>query len=287
MKAPDFSYVRAESIDEALEALERFGDEAAVLAGGQSLVAMLNLRIAQPRVVVDINRIPRLDAIRDEGNHIGIGALTRYAAIEASAIVTEHLPLLAAALPHVAHPAVRNRGTLGGSLALADPAAELPACCLALGARLTLVSRHTTREVAMEDWFQGLYETALAPGELIAEIRLPKQRAGTLNRFVEVARRRGDFAIAGLAFSSELSAGIIRSPRLTLLGVGDRTLLARTTMRIIDGSAPHAIDKAALGLALDEDADPLEDPANPAQYRRHLLKVLACRVMDELAMRQQ
>jgi carbon-monoxide dehydrogenase medium subunit len=282
MKAPDFSYLRAGSIDEALGVLDRFGDEAAVLAGGQSLVAMLNLRIARPGVVLDINRIPGLDAIRDGGDDVVIGATARLAAIEANPLVAERLRLLTSALPHVAHPAVRTRATLGGSLALADPAAELPACCLALGARLRLVSSAGIREVAAEDWFQGLYQTALQAGELITEIRIPKPPPGSVSRFVELARRRGDFAMAGIALSTRLEDRAFQAPRLALLGVGDRPLLAHATMRAMQGRTVCDVDDGLLAAALDEDADPLEDPACPPAYRRHVLRVLVRRALDEL-----
>ena len=283
MKAPDVAWLCARSVDEAVDALARFGDDAAVLAGGQSLVPMLNLRVAGAGVLVDINRVPGLDGIRDAGDHVAIGALTRYAALEASPVVREHLPLLACALPHVAHPAVRSRGTLGGSLALGDPAAEMPACCLALAARLVLRGPAGVREVAIEDWFTGLYTTALARGELIVEIRFPKRAPGSVVAFLELARRRGDFAIAGVAVETGLRNGALHAPRIALLGAADRPLLARATMAAVNGLTADAralaIDDAALARALDEDADPHGDPQCPASYRRHALAVLTRRAL--------
>lgn len=282
MKAPDFAYLRPDSVEHALDALARHGDEAVVLAGGQSLMAMLNLRVASAGVLVDINRIPGLDHIRDAGDHLAIGALVRYAELEASAVVQQHLPLIARALPHVAHPAVRNRGTLGGSLALADPAAEMPACCLALGARVVVAGPAGPREVPIEDWFRGLYETALAPGELIVEVRIPKTAAGAVTRFVEIARRRGDYAVAGLALSATPDKATLRSPRLALLGVADRPVLAHTVMNVLDGVPLDELDDDSLASALYVDADPLDDPACPTAYRRHAIHVLTRRTLASL-----
>ena len=287
VKAPDVAWLCARSVDEAVDALARFGDDAAVLAGGQSLVPMLNLRVAGAGVLVDINRVPGLDGIRDAGDHVAIGALTRYAALEASPLVREHLPLLACALPHVAHPAVRSRGTLGGSLALGDAAAEMPACCIALAARLVLRGPAGRREVGIEDWFTGLYTTALAPGELIVEIRIPKRAPGRVHAFIELARRRGDFAIAGVALETGLRDGALHAPRIALLGAADRPLLARATMAALDGRTADArtvaptvaIDDAALAAALDDDADPPGDVQCPAGYRRHALAVLTRRAL--------
>jgi carbon-monoxide dehydrogenase medium subunit len=283
VKAPDFAWLRAGCVEEALDALVRFGEDAAVLAGGQSLMAMLNLRVARAEVLVDVNHVPGLDAIRDAGDHVAIGALVRYAQMEASALVREHLPLLATALPHVAHPAVRSRGTLGGSLALADPAAEMPACCLALGARLVVATQGGERVVPVEDWFRGLYETALAPGELLVEVRIPKVPPGTATRFLELARRRGDFAVAGVALTATPRGGALHGPRLALLGVADRPVLARRAMRALDGVAPGDVSDDALAAMLDADAAPLDDPQCPAAYRRQALRVLARRALSAAA----
>ena len=282
MKAPDFAYLRPDSLEEAIAALARLGDEATVLAGGQSLMPMLNLRATTADVLVDINRIAGLDAIEDAGDHLAIGALARHADLEASPLVREHLPLVAAALPFVAHPAVRNRGTLGGSLALADPAAELPACCLALGAELELAGPAGRRRIRIEDWFLGLYTTALEPGELLVTVRIPKAAPGSVHRFLETARRHGDFAIAGVAFSAVLREGTVHAPRIALLGVADRPVLAGSCMERLAGARPGAVDADVLASALACDTDPPEDPATPAAYRRHALGVLLRRVLASL-----
>src|SRR5882762_4773028 len=176
MKAPRFAYARPASLAEALALLAEYKDDARVLAGGQSLVPMMNFRVAAPKVLVDINRIAGLSGIKVAKNHLRIGALVRHAALERSADIARHLPLVAAAMPHIAHPAIRNRGTLGGSCALGDPAAELPACALALRASFVVAGKKGERRIAAEDFFRGLYATALKGGELLiaAEFPLPK-----------------------------------------------------------------------------------------------------------------
>jgi carbon-monoxide dehydrogenase medium subunit len=280
VKAPDFSYLRVSSLGDALDALARHGEEAMVLAGGQSLMAMHNLRVAQAGVLVDINPVPGLDAIRDVGDHVVLGCLARYAALESSDLVRDYLPLMARALPHVAHSAIRNRGTIGGSLALADPAAELPACCLALGATLVIASRDGEREVAVEDFFTGLYETALGPGELLVEVRIPKSEGAAATHFAELSRRPGDFALAGIAFTARARAGTIHDPRLAVFGVADRPVLARATMQLLADERPGQVDRQALGAALDHDAPAFDDLAHPAAYRRQVVRVLVQRMLD-------
>lgn len=286
MKAPDFHYLRAASVDEALAALARHGEDAMVLAGGQSLMAMHNLRVARAGVLVDINRIPGLDFIRDADDHVAIGCLARFTALQASAVVRSQLPLMARALPHVAHPAIRNRGTLGGSLALADPAAELPACCLALNATVVADSPSGARQIAAEDFFTGLYETALAPGELLREVRFPKAGARACSHFDELSRRRGDFALAGIAFHGQwrgtTPAGGLARARLALFGVAERPVLARETMALLSQIPLGEVPAGDLHAALDRDAEPLDDPTCPAAYRRQALRVLVTRMAAAL-----
>src|SRR5438309_302677 len=191
MKAPRFAYARPASTAEALALLEEHGDDARVLAGGQSLVPILNFRLAAPKVLVDINRIAALSGIKVTRNHIRIGALTRHAELERSADIARHLPIVAAAMPHIAHPAIRNRGTVGGSMALGDPAAELPACALALGATFVVAGKKGERRIAAEDFFKGLYATALKPGELLVAAEFPLPKPGYVSAFGELARRHG------------------------------------------------------------------------------------------------
>ena len=222
MKAPKFRYARADSVKHALELLHAHGEDARVLAGGQSLMPTLNMRLSQPEILIDINRLEELRGIRDDGSAIRIGALARHVEILNSEIVRKRLPLIAEAMPHVAHVAVRNRGTFGGSVALADPAAELPACVLALGATIVLESVNGRREVAAEDYFKGLYETARRDDELLTEIRVPPQEAENVSVFLELARRHGDFAIVGIAACGKVSKGTIEDMRLVYFASEDK-----------------------------------------------------------------
>src|SRR5689334_21879799 len=223
MKAPRFAYARPASVAEALAVLDKHKDEARVLAGGQSLVPMLNFRLAAPRVLVDINRIACLSGIKVAKSHVRIGALTRHAELERSADIAKHLPLVAAAMPHVAHPAIRNRGTFGGSCALADPAAELPACALALGATFVVAGKKGERRVAAEDFFKGLYATALKPTELLVAAEFPVLKPGYTWAFGELARRHGDYAMVGVA-----AHGSKKEIRVVFFGAGDRPQLVES-----------------------------------------------------------
>lgn len=219
MKASRFSYARPSSLDEALALMADEDAEPMALAGGQSLMPMMNFRVARPGVLVDLNRIPGMSGIEETASTVRIGAMTRYSELAASDLVAQKLPLVAAALPHIAHAAIRNRGTIGGSLALADPAAEMPAVALALNATLHLVSKSGTRDVAADDYFQGAYETALEPGELVAAVSFPIAGQGDRFGFHEITRRHGDYAMAGAVVAS---AG--GSVRVAFFGVGDGAL---------------------------------------------------------------
>ena len=258
MKAPRFAYARPASVAEALAVLDKHKDEARVLAGGQSLVPMLNFRLAAPRVLVDINRIASLSGIKVAKSHVRIGALTRHAELERSADIAKHLPLIASAMPHVAHPAIRNRGTFGGSCALADPAAELPACALALGATFVVAGKRGERRIASEDFFKGLYATALKPGELLVAAEFPLPKPGYRSAFGELARRHGDYAMVGIAVHGKGS-----DVRVVFFGVGDRPQLV------------EANDLDALEARADLHAS--------AATKLHLARVLAGRVLKELA----
>ena len=199
MKPAPFAYVRPESLEDAIGVLDEHGEGARVLAGGQSLMATLNMRLSAPEILVDIGRVPGLAGIEETDDGLRIGAMTRHAEVEASDLIASRAPLIASAMPHIAHPAVRNRGTFGGSLALADPAAELPACAVALGARMTIAGKSGTRTVDADAFFQGLYETALEPGEVLTAVDVPRIGAGWKSGFGELARRHGDYAMIGLA----------------------------------------------------------------------------------------
>ncbi|MDP2330511.1 MAG: xanthine dehydrogenase family protein subunit M [Reyranella sp.] len=221
MKAARFEYARPATMPQALELLAHHGNDGAPLAGGQSLMPMMNLRLATPAVLVDIGRIPGLADIALAGDRLVIGAMARHADMLASSLVREHAPLLSSALVHVAHAAIRNRGTLGGSLSLADPAAELPACMVCLDAEIRLISVRGERVVAAADFFKGTYATNRAPDELLVSVAVPRLQSGWRFSFDEFARRRGDFAIAGLAFGAKLAAGRIEQCRVAFCGVED------------------------------------------------------------------
>ncbi|HET9853806.1 MAG TPA: xanthine dehydrogenase family protein subunit M [Methylomirabilota bacterium] len=283
MKPVPFEYHRPASLAETFDLLDRYGDDGRLLAGGQSLVPALNLRLAAPRAVIDINRIPDLDAIRVTAEGLVIGALARQEALERSGLVREHAPLIAMAMPHVGHTAIRARGTIGGSLALADPAAELPACAVALGATIRVGRRGGTRDIAAEDFFRGIYTTALGPGEIVTEILVPRAAAGWRWGFDELARRHGDFALAGLAAGSRSDAGVLAELRLVFFGVGTRPVRARSAEAALAGRRADADALAAAGRALDRDLDPPGDVHGSPALRRHLARVLLARVVGRLA----
>jgi carbon-monoxide dehydrogenase medium subunit len=283
MKPVPFEYHRPASLAETFDLLDRYGDDGRLLAGGQSLVPALNLRLAAPRAVIDINRIPDLDVIRVTADGLVIGALARQEALERSPLVREHAPLIAMAVPHVGHSAIRARGTIGGSLALADPAAELPACAVALGATIRVGRRGGTRNIAADDFFRGIYTTALVPGEIVTEILVPRAAAGWRWGFDELARRHGDFALAGLAAGSRSDAGVLAELRLVFLGVGTRPVRARSAEAALAGRRADADALAAAGRALDRDLDPPGDVHGSPALRRHLARVLLARVVGRLA----
>jgi carbon-monoxide dehydrogenase medium subunit len=283
MKPAPFEYHRPSSLAETFDLLDRYGDDGRLLAGGQSLVPALNMRLATPRAVIDINRLPGLDTIRVTPEGLVIGALTRQEALEASPLVREHAPLLAAAVPHVGHAAIRARGTVGGSLALADPAAELPACAVALEAMIHLRSRRGSRAVAAADFFRGIYTTALEPGEIVTEVVIPRAAPGWRSGFEELARRHGDFALAGLAARVRFEGAAVGEARLVFFGVGPRPVRAHGAEAVLVGRRADADTLGAAGRALDGDLDPPGDIHGSPALRRHLARVLLSRVVSRLA----
>jgi carbon-monoxide dehydrogenase medium subunit len=279
MKAPRFAYARPASVAEALALLAEHKDEARVLAGGQSLVPMLNFRLAAPKILVDINRVAALSGIEVMKNHVRIGALTRHVEIERSADIARHLPLIASAMPHIAHPAIRNRGTFGGSCALGDPAAELPACALALGATFIVAGKRGERRVAARDFFKGLYATALKPGELLIAAEFPRAKPGYASAFGELARRHGDYAMVGVAVHGSAQGGKFSDMRVVFFGVADRPQRAAQFERALDGRPAAAKTVAAALPELDADLSPRADFHGSAATKLHLAKVLAGRVL--------
>lgn len=283
MKAGNFAYLRAASAPDAVAAYRACDGEARYLAGGQSLLASMNLRLQTPSLLIDIARIEALRGIEVEETHLRVGALTRHAELLASAEIAREVPLLAAAAPFVAHPAIRNRGTLGGSLALADPAAEFPAVALALGAGIEIHDGTRVREVAAEDFFIDLYETAIAPGEILTAVRFPRARPGQRFAFNELARRRGDFAIVGLAAAAQFEGETVADVRLAFLSVGPTPMRARKAEAALAGRPLDAASIAAARAALAEDLGEVSgDVQTSAETRLHLAGVLLKRQLEAL-----
>src|ERR1700704_1876974 len=282
MKAPRFAYARPASLVEALALLAEYKDDARVLAGGQSLVPMMNFRVAAPKVLVDINRIAALSGIKVTKNHVCIGALARHVELERSADIARHLPLIAAAMPHIAHPAIRNRGTFGGSCALADPAAELPACAIALGAIFVVAGKKGERRIAAEDFFRGLYATALKAGELIVAAEFPLPKPGYASAFGELARRHGDYAMVGIAAHGSTQVGKFPDMRVVFFGVEDRPGRTARLERALDGQPATQMTVESAIAELDADLSPRADLHGSAATKLHLAKVLAARVLKTM-----
>ena len=283
MKAPPFHYVKPQSLAEVFEILGEHGDDAQILAGGQSLMPTLHLRLSNPAVLVDINGLDELAGISVEGNEIRIGALTRHVDVLESEIVSDRLAVVAQAMPHVAHVAIRNRGTFGGSLAYADPAAELPACMLALDAALIVESRNGRREIAAADFFLGLYETARESDEILVEARIPADPADRVSAFHELSRRHGDFAIVGLAATASATNGHIENLRLAYFGCEDRAKLGAGAADAANGKRLDAATIEAAVNALGEDLDPVANLLGSSATKLHLAKVLTTRALAALA----
>ncbi len=283
MKAPKFDYVRPASLDDALGILAGSGRDAVPIAGGQSLLATLNMRLSAPDLLVDIGDLEELRGISDAGDEIRIGAATRHAEVLESPVVEARLPLLREALGHVAHVAIRNRGTIGGSLALADPAAEIPACVVALGGTLVLARADGRREVPAEAFFKGLFETDRGADELIVEVRLPVQPVGWVSAFAEFARRRGDFAIVGLAALARITQGRFDQLRLAYLGCVDRPRLAAGVAGMVVGRGLPLGDEGALRDMIAAELDPVASPGWSVETKLHLATVLTRRVLAILA----
>jgi carbon-monoxide dehydrogenase medium subunit len=282
MKPARFAYHRPATLDEAWELLERYGPDGRILAGGQSLVPALNMRLATPAALIDINRLPGLDRISLTPEGLVIGALARQEAVEHSPLVARHAPLIAQAMPYVGHLAIRTRGTFGGSLALADPAAELPASVVALGATVRAARRGRVREIPAAQFFRGIYTTALEPGEILTEVVVPPTQPGWRSAFDELARRHGDYALIGLAAHCRVTNGMIDEARLVFTGVGLTPVRATRAEAIVVGRGCDAGVLAEAGQALEADLDPPADVHASVALRRHLARVLLTGVLTRL-----
>jgi carbon-monoxide dehydrogenase medium subunit len=277
VKPAPFAYAKARSVEDAVRLLGEHGDGARLLAGGQSLMATLNMRLSQPSILIDLNGIPGLDGIALHDGEVAIGALVRHAAVAKSDVIISHVPLIALAMPHIGHPAIRNRGTVGGSIAFADPAAELPACFLALGGEADITGARGTRRVKADDFFIGLYETAIGEGDMLTAIRLRVATPGMRYGFAELSRRHGDYALAGLAASARADGSSLKDVRLAYFGVGLTPLRARGAEAAL---AAGSIDDAV--KALGADLDPPDDIQETRAVKMHLAGVLLRRVAAQL-----
>jgi carbon-monoxide dehydrogenase medium subunit len=286
MKASAFAYARATSVDSALQLLASHGQGARVLAGGQSLIPAMNLRLISPDILVDIGGLSELKGAAVHGQVLRIGALTRHADLLRSPETAKHAPLLAEAIAHVAHPAIRNRGTIGGSLAHADPAAELPACMLALNATIVARGSRGERRIAAADFFTGIFETALAVDELLIAVEVPIARPQSAHFFHEFARRHGDYAIAGLAALAVVESGRFADLGLAYFALGDRPALANAAGKLVNVTVTPALVQQA-STALAEELDPHEDQQASGAMRRHLAKVLLARAVAALLRRPE
>ena len=284
MKASAFAYARAASVANALDLLVAHGDKAKVLSGGQSLMPAMNLRLISPEILVDIGGLAELRGIAVNGGMLTIGALTRHVDVLKSPDIATHAPLLREAVSHVAHPAIRNRGTLGGSLAHSDPASELPACMVVLGATIIVHGPRGERRIPANEFFTGIYETALSPQELLVAVEVPVARKDSSHCFHEFARRHGDYAIVGLAAQAIVRREQFADLRLCFFAVGDRPLLAGAAGKLVDVAVTPEI-LADASAALSEELEPQEDQQATPAMRRHLARVLLSRCVSALLSR--
>lgn len=280
MKPAPFKYIAVDSVEEAVAIKADYGDDARFLAGGQSLMPALNFRLAQPDVLIDINAVAGGDEVGVRDGYLHVGALTRYRALQRSAAVTRHAPLISEALPHIAHPQIRNRGTIGGNLSHADPASELPAIMLAMGARIRIRSATGERCVDARSFFIGALCTALDSSEMLIGIELPTPGLRSGTSFLEIARRRGDFAIMGIAALVTLAEdGSCDDVRLAYCGAGDGPVLANDAASALRGSRGGDDDMAAAAALAAREVDPSGSIHASQEYQRHLAGVLTRRAL--------
>lgn len=287
MKPAPFAYFAPTSIEEAVGLLQRYGDEAKILAGGQSLVPLLNMRLARPTALIDINRIPALDGIAVEDGAVTVGARVTERQLERHPAVVDQLPLLVALLKLIGHPQIRNRGTVCGSIAHGDPSAELPAGALALNAEVTATGPSGSRTIAIDDFYLGYLATELAADEIVTQVRFPIPPAGTGWSVQEVARRHGDFALVGAVALLRVEAGTIAAASVVSFGTGGRPLRFPEVEERLAGSAPSETLFSEAAEAVSELVDPDDDVHASAAYRRQVAGVLARRALEEALARSE
>ncbi len=288
MKPAPFEYIAPTSLDEALNALQDHGYDGKLLAGGQSLIPVMNFRLAQPTVIIDLNGVTELDALNEDVNGgVRVGAMVRHSRLEHSETIAQAVPLISEVMPNIAHPQIRNRGTIGGSLAHADPAAELPMIMVTLEAKFRLQRRGGDRWVKAVDFYESLFMTALEPEEILVEIAIPPHPAKSGYAFTEFSRRHGDFALVGAAAVVTLDeSGICRDARLVYLSVGEIPMVAIKAAEMIVGErvTPDLIASAA-ELASRQEIDPMGDIHGTVDYKRHLAAVLGRRTLQQAVSR--
>ena len=282
MKARAFAYARPQTLEEAHAAFAEAAGDASYISGGQSLVPALAMRLQAPQLLIDLGSLAALRGVSFEGGVLRIGALTRHAETLSDPLIRAHAPLLSAAAPFVAHPAIRNRGTLGGSVALADPASEFPAMMLAMGAEMEIFGPEGRRRVPADEYFQDLYQTSIAPGEILVALHVPAAGPQHVCAFDEIARRRGDYAMVGGGIVAERVGDVFATMRIALFSVGPTPVRARNAEAVLIGHALDADVIAAAQRALDADIDPLDSEEVPAAMRRHLARVLLGRLLRKL-----
>jgi carbon-monoxide dehydrogenase medium subunit len=287
MKPAPFEYKAPDSIEETLILLREYGSDAKLLAGGQSLVPAMNFRVVQPSMLIDLNQVGELNYIQQENEDLRIGAMTRERRLEFDLLIPKWFPLLAEAMPHVAHPQIRNRGTLGGSLANADPAAELPVIMLALEARLKVGSASGERWVEAHDFFSGMFTTDLAPEEMLVEILLPSMQPYTGWSFMEVAPRAGDYALMGVAALVTLDEnGVCRQARLVYLNAGDGPVDAKDAAAILKGQIPgDDVMESAADSASQKEINPFGNIHASPDFQRHLARILTRKALQQAVKR--
>lgn len=286
MKTPAFRYHAAEGLEDALDALAQHGSDAQLLAGGQSLMPLMAFRLSAPALLVDINRIAGLDGVSVDSGRVRIGALVRHAQLAASATIAERQPIFARAVEHVAHPAVRNRGTFGGSIALADPAAEFPACCVALGAEIVLRSAERgRRSVPSERFYRGMFETDCAPDEMVTEVVVPDLDGSERWGFAEFSRRHGDFALSGVAFRARLDAekAVVEDLRLVVFGSEPFPHLSEGAARTARGEPLNAATVEAVAAAVAAEIQPIPSLGAGGPLKRQLARTLCRRALSAVA----
>lgn len=281
MKAPDFAYVCPKDLEEALLLISDDTRDSQPLAGGQSLMPMMHLRMASPEVLIDLNKLSELDFITKEDSTICVGAMVRYSTLLESPIIREHIPLFTRALPYIAHEAIRNRGTIGGSIALADPAAEMPALLLALDANIIVISKSGKRTISANDFFIGIYDTALAEDELVHSINIPVCSAEQRFGFYELARRHGDYAMAGVAISSA-SVSPYTDLRIVFFSIADRALRAIDAENYLNGTMPDDTDTLAQAQSSLSTLDFYADANASVDMKSHLAGVVLKRGLQSM-----